>query len=78
MVQGRYRQRYYRCHFGRGGTAGTSQWMGLQKVGSGIGGTRPVLLAVLPLPKGLGGTTGIPGGTTAEEGKASNNSEIRD
>ena len=84
-VLGRYRWRYYRCQFGRSGTTGeatgttgNSLWVGLPKVGKGIGGTRPVLPAVLPLPEGLGGTTGRPGGTTAEERKASNNSERRD
>ena len=73
-VLGRYLWRYYRCQFGRSGTTGeatgttgNSLWVGLPKVGNGIGGTRPVLPAVLPQPEGLGGTTGIPGGTTAEE-----------
>ena len=46
--------------------------MELQKVGKIVSGTEPVLLAVLPPPDGLGGTTGRHGGTTAEACKTSN------
>ena len=81
-VLGRYRWRYYRCQFGRGGTTGEDSGttaekllVGVLRVGKLVSGTEPVLPAVLPLPNGLGGTTGSHGGTTAEANKTFNKSD---